>query len=164
MDEILLRDTTEADLEFVVQAETQSQQFVTLQSREAHLAAINSDNVAHLIIERQSDAQPVGYTIIAGLAESPSTIELRRIVVTASGQGYGRKALRMIKRFAFERLDAHRLWLDVKEHNARAHKLYESEGFSVEGKLRDCIKTENGYESLLLMSMLKPEYLARRGG
>lgn len=162
MAEILLRDTTEADLDFVIQAETQSQQFVTLQSRDEHLAAINSENIAHLIIERQSDAQPVGYTIIAGLAKSRSTIELRRIVVTASGKGYGREALRMIKRFAFERLEAHRLWLDVKEHNTRAHKLYESEGFIVEGKLRDCIKTENGYESLLLMSMLKPEYLAGR--
>jgi RimJ/RimL family protein N-acetyltransferase len=164
MGAILLRDTTEADLDFVIQAEAQNQRFVTLQSREEHLAATNSETIAHLIIERKSDATPVGYAIIAGLGEISSTIELRRIVVTASGQGFGREALRMIKELVFEQLDAHRLWLDVKEHNSRARELYESEGFIVEGRLRDCIKNENGYESLLLMSMLKPEYLARRDG
>ena len=64
----------------------------------------------------------------------------------------------MVKRLAFEEFKAHRLWLDVKEHNVRARHLYESEGFVTEGVLRGCIKAEAGFESLVVMSMLRGEY------
>lgn len=41
----------------------------------------------------------------------------------------------------------------------RAKKLYESEGFIVEGCLRECLKTFDKWESLIIMSILKKEYL-----
>jgi RimJ/RimL family protein N-acetyltransferase len=51
-----------------------------------------------------------------------------------------------------------RLWLDVKESNERARHVYESEGFLVEGILRECLKGEYGFESLVVMSILRDEY------
>jgi RimJ/RimL family protein N-acetyltransferase len=66
--------------------------------------------------------------------------------------------LRETKRFAFDELKAHRLWLDVKQTNARARQLYEAEGFTTEGVLRECLKTDGKYESLVVMSMLRGEY------
>lgn len=95
---------------------------------------------------------------MAGLAEANQSIEFRRIVITEKGRGYGREALRRVKSMAFGELKAHRLWLDVKEHNFRARHVYESEGFVVEGKLRECLKSEDGYESLVVMSILRDEY------
>jgi diamine N-acetyltransferase len=71
---------------------------------------------------------------------------------------YGRAAVRAIKRHAFETLAAHRLWFDVKEHNTRARAVYEKEGFCYEGTLRECQKGPDGFESLVVMSVLEHEY------
>jgi diamine N-acetyltransferase len=58
---------------------------------------------------------------------------------------------------AFKELQAHRLWLDVKVHNARARSLYKSEGFSEEGLLRECFRGPVGFESLVVMALLHNE-------
>lgn len=52
--------------------------------------------------------------------------------------------------------------LDVKERNTRAQALYASEGFALEGRLRESVKVSGGYDSLIVMSMLQPEFAARR--
>lgn len=59
---------------------------------------------------------------------------------------------------AFDELAAHRLWLDVFEHNARARHVYRSVGFSEEGVLRECVKQQERYASLVVMSILEDEY------
>ncbi|MEP6825358.1 MAG: GNAT family protein, partial [Ramlibacter sp.] len=76
--------------------------------------------------------------------------------------GYGRAALRVAKKVAFDDLGAHRFWLDVKTHNTRAKALYDSEGFVVEGLLRESVRTDTGFESLVVMSMLRTEFAQRR--
>jgi RimJ/RimL family protein N-acetyltransferase len=63
---------------------------------------------------------------------------------------------------AFRDLGAHRFWLDVKSLNERALALYRSEGFVEEGRLRESVRTDNGFDSLVVMSMLEPEYAALR--
>ncbi|XEC94472.1 GNAT family N-acetyltransferase [Paenibacillus tarimensis] len=81
-----------------------------------------------------------------------------RLVVDDKGKGIGKKALRLIKKWAFEELRAKRLWLNVKVSNSRAKYVYESEGFSLEGTLRECLKNDNKFESLYIMSILRSEY------
>ena len=164
---IRLRRTTEADLDFVLGAEqaAENRQFVGAWTRRQHRAtAIDSACAAHFIIETVADGEPVGYAILSGLENTDESIELKRLVITAKNKGYGRAALRAIKKTAFEQINAHRLWLDVKEHNKRARHLYETEGFVREGVLRECLKTENGYESLVVMSMLRGEYESQSDG
>ena len=67
---------------------------------------------------------------------------------------------------AFRDLHAHRFWLDVKSLNTRALALYASEGFVEEGRLRESVRitgdAADGYDSLVVMSMLDREYQARR--
>ena len=161
--EIHLRPTTEADLDFVLDAEqnADNRQFITVWNRERHQQAANSDDERHYIVESAADGQRVGYVLVAGLTNPNRSIEFRRMVITDKAKGYGRETLRFVKKLAFEELKAHRLWLDVKEHNSRARSLYESEGFVVEGTLRECIKTDSGYESLVIMSILSEEESAR---
>jgi RimJ/RimL family protein N-acetyltransferase len=84
------------------------------------------------------------------------------MVVQSKGSGYGRAALRVAKKVAFDDLHAHRLWLDVKDSNSRAQALYDSEGFVVEGRLRDAVKVPGGFESLVVMAMLQSEFAGRR--
>jgi RimJ/RimL family protein N-acetyltransferase len=111
-----------------------------------------------LIIASQPHSQPVGFVILAGLQGEHRSIEFRRIVVTEQGKGYGRAAVRAIQRHAFDTLSAYRLWLDVKEPHTRARAVYKKEGFHYEGTLRECLKGPEGFESLVVMSVLEQQY------
>lgn len=155
---IILRRTLRSDLDFVITAEQANSSFVIAWTREQHKLSLSNKDVAHLIIERRDDNKPIGFIILAGLEQPHQSIEFRRIVVVDQGKGCGRAALRLIKKMAFDELGAHRLWLDVKEHNLRARHLYESEGFVVEGVLRECLRQGNQFESLIILSILKSEY------
>ncbi len=160
---IRLRPTRESDLDFVLSEEQDATNspFVRSWTYAQHVAALESEDLEHSIIERIVDDTRVGYLILAGRTDENQNIEFRRIVITEKNQGYGRAAVRLVKQRAFDGLKAHRLWLDVKENNLRARHLYETEGFRSEGVLRECVKSSNGFESLVIMSMLREEYLHR---
>ena len=104
----------------------------------------------------------MGFLILIGCRSRHQSLELKRMVVRSKGAGFGRAALRVAKKVAFDDLGAHRLWLDVKAHNEGARALYDSEGFVVEGVLRESVRTDTGFQSLIVMSMLAPEFEARR--
>ena len=166
MGKLRLRKTTIADLEYVLGAEAdeENRQFIIPWTRERHLEAIAPHfpegmiahpDIAHLIVQTDT---PVGFVILAGLTDPNQVIEFRRIVITDKGKGYGRGAIALVQKLAFETYNAHRLWLDVKVQNHRAQAVYEAAGFIKEGILRECLKTEDGYDSLHIMSMLRQEY------
>lgn len=162
---ITLRPTQITDLDYVLTAEhnAENSPYIFLWSREQHIEALTNPNLAHLILET-NQANPletrVGYIIILGLTDSSENIQLGRLVITQKSQGYGRGAIELIKEMAFNKYHAHRLWLDVKDFNYRAQSLYRSAGFVLEGTLRECLKTDNGYESLQIMSILRYEFQA----
>lgn len=96
--------------------------------------------------------------ILAALLDPNRSIEFRRIVITEKGSGYGKATVGLVQELAFQTHNAHRLWLDVKAQNHRARSVYEACGFSIEGTLRECLRTNDGYDSLVIMSMLEQEY------
>ncbi|MEP6622207.1 MAG: N-acetyltransferase [bacterium] len=155
---VRLRPTTDADLDFVVKAESDpgTRSFIVAWPRHRHVLALHDADIAHCIAEDETQ-RPVGFVIVAGVTNSDSSIEFRRIVVVDTGRGYGRSIVRIVKELAFHELKAHRLWLDVKAHNDRARALYKSEGFTEEGMLRECIRGPAGFESLVVMSLLHDE-------
>jgi RimJ/RimL family protein N-acetyltransferase len=159
-DYIILRNTTKEDLEFVINSEHQpdNAQYVGQWTKDQHICSLVQEDVLHLIIEEKSTNELVGYVIIAGITNQNKSIEFKRIVITKKGNGLGRKTLKLVKKIAFERLNAHRLWLDVRYKNKRAQNLYKLEGFIEEGTLRECILYNGNYESLIVMSILKDEY------
>lgn len=120
--------------------------------------------LAHRRVPKQHDARVAG-CCVADLGirhQLGEGIEFKRLVVTRKGAGYGRAAVRLVKRAAFERQNAHRLWLDVLDFNVRARRLYETEGFVVEGTRRDCLRRGDRYVSAVIMSMLESEYRSER--
>jgi diamine N-acetyltransferase len=160
---IELRLTTPDELGFVVRAEQapDNRPFVIPWSRDQHAAAVSEPDLRHLVLHHV-DLGLVGFVILAGLESPHASIEFRRLVVTVKRRGIGRTAVRLVQAVAFDEHRAHRLWLDVKVHNRAARVLYESEGFVVEGILRDCLRHADGFDSLVVMSMLRPEYERRR--
>jgi len=95
--------------------------------------------------------------ILRGLSEDSRSIELKRVVVAAPGQGLGRRILTEVIRIAFRELGAHRLFLDVFEDNDHARHLYESLGFKYEGVMRQAAHRDGRWFDLHLMSMLESE-------
>lgn len=154
-----LRNTSVEDLDFVLRTEQlpENSEYVIAWTEQQHKDALTSKHKLHLILETP-DKIRIGYAIISGLDNLNHSIELVRIVISDKGRGYGKEAIKEIQKCAFEKLNAHRLWLDVKEHNSRARHVYQNTGFVVEGTLRECLKVNNRYESLIIMSILKREY------
>ena len=162
---VRLRPTMSSDIEFVLSLENDPANlpYITPWERTQHEAAIRFPDFRHFIIEGGSGLDAVGFLILIGCRSRNQSLELKRMVVQSKGEGYGRAALRVAKKAAFDELLAHRLWLDVKSRNLRAKSLYEREGFTLEGVLREAVKVDDGYESLVVMSMLRTEFARRRG-
>jgi diamine N-acetyltransferase len=159
---IRLRPTMLSDLDFVgsVENDPANRPFITPWERVQHEGAVRFPDFRHFIIEA-GDAYPsAGFVILQGCRNPHGSVELKRIVLQPKGQGYGRTCVRLLAQMAFRDLGAHRFWLDVKSANTRALALYRSEGFVEEGCLRESVRSGGGWDSLIVMSLLEPEYLA----
>jgi RimJ/RimL family protein N-acetyltransferase len=157
-----LRPTMLSDLDFVISVEQDAQNlpFITPWERIQHEGAVRFPDFRHFIVEAGAGYQSAGFVILQGCRNPHHSVELKRIVLQSKGQGLGRACIRLLAQMAFRDLGAHRFWLDVKSLNHRALALYRSEGFVEEGRLRDSVKTSDGYDSLVVMSMLAAEYQA----
>ena len=157
-----LRPTMLSDLDFVISVEQDqaNRPFITPWARTQHEGAIRFPDFRHFIVEAGEGTEAVGFVILQGCRNPHRSVELKRIVLKTEGQGrgLGRACVRLLVQMAFRDLHAHRFWLDVKSLNIRALALYRSEGFVEEGRLRESVKTDDGYDSLIVMSMLEPEY------
>ena len=133
--ELALRPTRADDLGYVVAAESDADNapYLAPSPRAEHEAFLGDPRQRHLIAE--VEGRPVGFVLMRLHPED-----------------------RAVERAAFEEHGAHRLWLDVKPHNERARALYRSEGFVEEGVLRDALRTGDRFESLVVMSLLRPEW------
>ena len=162
---IRLRPTMTSDLEFVISVEQDAanRPFITPWERTQHEGAIRFPDFRHFIVEVGPGYPSAGFVILQGCRNMHRSIELKRMVLMPSAQGHGagRACLRLLAQMAFRDLGAHRFWLDVKGLNVRAQALYRSEGFIEEGRLRESVKTDDGFDSLIVMSMLEAEHATR---
>ncbi|BFH17743.1 GNAT family N-acetyltransferase [Paenibacillus melissococcoides] len=154
-----LRTTEERDLVFVLETENDpdNRPFIGQWTAERHRAALTEEDVLHAVL-RDKQGAPVGYLIVTGLTDPNRSVCIQRIALKQKRRGYGTEALRLIVRWIWEQTEAHRIWLDVKEGNGRARRVYEAVGFVHEGTLRDCLFNGDQFESLSIMSILRSEY------
>jgi len=110
-----------------------------------------------MFVGQETDA-PIGFALLCGIKGQPRMIELRRLVMFKTDQGYGRKAVHLLKVYVFKVLGAHRLWLDVRAHNEKAYYLYKSEGFQDEGTLREAVFWQDQFLDVKLLSILHKEF------
>jgi RimJ/RimL family protein N-acetyltransferase len=158
-----LRPTMLSDLDYVISVENDAHNlpFITPWERTQHEGAVRFPDFRHFIVEAGEAYEPAGFVILQGCRNPHKSVELKRIVLQPKGQGLGRACVRLLKQMAFRDLGAHRFWLDVKTLNTRAFALYRHEGFVEEGRLRESVRAGDGYDSLIVMSMLDREYDAR---
>jgi diamine N-acetyltransferase len=164
-DPLRLRPTMLSDLDFVtgVERDAHNLPFITPWERTQHEGALRIPDLRHFIVEAGAAGERDGFVIVQGCRNPHKSVELKRIVLQSKGRGLGRRCVRLLKQMAFRDLHAHRFWLDVKALNTRALALYASEGFVEEGRLRESVRVHgtDGYDSLIVMSLLDREYEAR---
>ena len=104
---------------------------------------------------------PAGFALLQTSVLADACLLLRRIAVAEPGRGLGSALLRDTLRHGFTTRDAHRIELMVYVDNTRARAAYAKVGFREEGILREIRRTaEGGFRSMVLMSILRPEWEA----
>ncbi|GGG70007.1 GNAT family N-acetyltransferase [Paenibacillus radicis (ex Gao et al. 2016)] len=156
---LLLRQTTINDLDFVYHTEhdKENRSYIGQWTIEQHQEALKDEDILHLLIENKQ-GEKTGYVILSGLLDTNKALCIRRIAIKLKGHGYGKEVMKGLIEWGFENNPAHRIWLDVKDFNQRAIHVYESVGFVYEGTLRDSYFNGEGFESLVIMSILREEY------
>jgi RimJ/RimL family protein N-acetyltransferase len=74
------------------------------------------------------------------------------------GKGYGRDALRVLLRYAFERRNLHRVWLETVATNEMSLRAYAAAGFVEEGRLREHAWVAGRYVDVVRMAVLRAEW------
>ena len=162
---LFLRQAEETDLDYIMKTEYASDNlpYIVPFSREKHLRYIAAPTDAMDVIAVEKDSgKRVGYFLVSDLENEMNKIELTHVVIVAKGMGYGHESLKLLKHWAFCERKVHRVYLDCKEYNERALKLYADEGFVREGLLRETILTNGVYENLVVLGILDREYFSRQ--
>lgn len=124
---------------------------------ERHRAAMA--DLRHAYFVGREDSEPTGFAILRDWASPERVTLLKRIAVSAPGQGRGRQLLRAVVGRVFEETDTFRLWLGVFPENLRARRAYEAVGFTPEGVARGSAFFGGVHRDELVMSLLRPEWL-----
>jgi RimJ/RimL family protein N-acetyltransferase len=154
----MLREATPDDVSQICALEQRPEYYGLVGSwtEDEHLRCLADPDVRYLIADDSGEV--AGFCILFGITSPHKSVELKRIVVGAPGKGLGREMLCLVIRKVFDECAAHRLWLDVFEHNIRAQRAYAAVGFQHEGVLREAVYRDGEYHSLVLMSILDREY------
>ena len=100
--------------------------FVNADTLDRHTEWFEDKGFVHLAIVEQENL--LGYVLLV-LEPDEETVELRRIVVTQKGKGFGQKALELVDAFCRD-IDRSVIWLDVMRTNYRARHVYKKLGFA----------------------------------
>ncbi len=74
------------------------------------------------------------------------------------GKGIGTEVVRLVLKIAFEDLKLHKVFLEVVADNIPAIKIYEKNGFIVEGSIKNKYCKNNQFQDFLIMSILLRNY------
>ncbi len=140
-----------------MEREPEFRAFIGSWSEEQHRRTLSDPDSFYLVAEAE-DGRVLGFAILLGFQSEHNSIELKRIVVSVPNHGVGRKLLEAAAHKVFGQRRAHRFWLDVFPANDRARHVYKTFGFREEGQLRDAVRRDGEYHSLIVMSILEDEY------
>lgn len=125
--------------------------------------AAQTDRLDLAVVDRDSGAC-VGEVVLNEWDPGNRAANFRTLIGAAGrGRGLGTEAARLIVGYGFERLDLHRVSLEVFAFNPRARRVYEKIGFVAEGTLRQVLRDGDGWVDATVMSILAPEWARHRG-
>lgn len=145
MSEVAFRAMTPADLEAVADLTRRADPFGwTLRNfSDAHASG---DTLTVLTV----DGVTSGIAAVMHVLDESELLEIA-VQPAMQGRGYGKALLAQAIALA-RRNGAVRMFLEVRESNARARKMYTSFGFEETGRRKNYYPTENGREDAILMT------------
>ncbi len=116
-----------------------------------------------LLVQRQSDSEPVGTCGLHGINWLARWVEFGLLLGRDHwGHGYGGEITERMLKYAFEELNLNALRLRVNVSHERAVKRYEKSGFQHEGVMRQAAYIDGRFEDVMWMSLLRSEWEARQ--
>ncbi len=114
-------------------------------------------------IERKEDRRFVGVVGLHGVKQIDRHAEYGIMLGDRKcwGQGLGTAAGRLILDYGFNRMNLHRILLQVLAFNPRGEKSYEKLGFVHEGRMREHEWKDGEYHDMVFMGLLREEFNER---
>lgn len=106
----------------------------------------------------------IGNCGVFGIEHVNSSAELGIMIGDKSewNKGYGCEVMTLLLRHCFETLNLNRAYVRVYTENIRAVRSYEKAGFVLEGRLREAVYKIGKFDDVLIMSVLRSEWMSRR--
>lgn len=170
-DDIIIRESKLEDIDYFYKWELTNEvaEFFSIENNQSYDTVIRTfihddENIykKQYTIVLKKTGEPIGRIVLNDINKGWKA-EIFRIyigVLSLRGKGYGKQAIRIIMRLAFEEWNIERLYLDHYTGNP-ASKLYLSLGFKYEGVLRKSCKKNGKFYDVHLMSILKDEYFEK---
>ena len=148
---LCLRTANINDYDFINIAERDADctKWVNNWSLGSRIEKFGDNNFFQTVIEAQ-DGRRIGFIDFRDMLHC-TQVELKRIVIIERGKGYGKEAMYLSQKFAFEILGRDRLHLGTKVENVRAQHVYHSTGFNL-------VNPEN----IAYFHILKEDYFSRK--
>jgi RimJ/RimL family protein N-acetyltransferase len=109
------------------------------------------------------NGQAVGHISLGSISEQNRSGRISRVLVAeGKGRGYCTAMVQALLRIGFEQLHLHRIDLGVYDFNHAAIRCYKKCGLQVDGVLRDVLRHDDHYWSLVEMSILEDEWVAQQ--
>jgi len=159
---LTLRAASAGDLDAIMAIERAPgfERWVGRSSAEEHRAMMDDVNYAYLIGE--ANGEVVAFAILRDLNDPHGNRYLKRVAVARPDRGAGGAFLERVVDWTFDRVGAHRFWLDCFSHNARAQRIYEKLGFTRDGVLREAYLGADGVRrDLTMMALTRPQWAER---
>ena len=127
--ELQIKDARYSELEsfYEMERELDIAKFVGQFSLERHQEEFAKDSVRYKSIYN-AEQRLIGFLILI-LDPDGQSIELKRIVISERGNGFGGQVLSLMPKLC-RSLGRRRIWLDVFDYNERARHVYERAGFT----------------------------------
>ncbi|MHA2142498.1 MAG: GNAT family N-acetyltransferase [Candidatus Thorarchaeota archaeon] len=117
-------------------------------------------------IEIKEDSTLIGIIDLANISWMSQNSEISIFAIfhpEYRGKGYGKESLIVLLDFAFSVLNMHTVYLWVASFNDRAIGFYERIGFKTQGKLRELAYRDGQRHDVVIMDILKSEFLEKYG-
>lgn len=116
-----------------------------------------STNERHFAVERKDDRTHVGNASIHEI-DWVSRVAAFGLFIgepSAWNRGFGSDAIRTLVRFAFDEMNLRKLRIHVFDYNDRAKHVLETQGFVMEGRLRQEFFREGTYHDIVVLSVFR---------
>lgn len=127
-----------------------------------HSRNLQSDRLDLAVIDRES--QELVGEVVFNMYEKATGIVNFRILLSRSGcnKGIGTEATSLFLKYGFEELGLHKVELEVYSFNPRAERVYQKNGFVLEGVKRKNFRYNQEYYDTHVYGMLKTDYVKGR--